>query len=630
MSLVAFRNSLAMLKRQWIFLLALLLPIGTCIPCTASAYDAHPKLVVILVIDQFREDYLERYRADFKGNGFTLFLDHGAYFPDCYFDYANLVTAAGHSAIATGAYSDGNGIAGNEWWDLVRNNKRPITSVEDPRYSIVGLPAAAPASAREGASPRNLSASTIGDEIRLATKGESKLFGISLKDRAAILTSGHTANGAFWIDPQSGAFISSTYYMTSLPDWATTFNQSDNAGQARTAAGVSGDAPFFTAVGPTDAAIQYELSFAQALIQGENLGTGNVTDVLTISISSTDLLGHRVGPDSPDQQQLVDQLDGNLDQFFTWLDHNVPGGLHNVWLVLTADHGVAPVPATAQLLGIPAATISIKPLTVALNKNMNERFSPGQDLEYLLPDQDLPYIALNIPTFERAGINELEAERAIQDSIPAAVAGLDPTVDQSDAAVHPGDKRVPPQPRVFRTFTRLQLASLQPGLPPTEFGRLMAHSYSPNGGWYVMVVPDAYQVPGSGNGATHFSPYSYDRHVPMGFYGSVFTPGTFHGRVEPVDIAATLAALLGVNQPSASIGHILTQAIHPEVEVKSRRPDLRRNGHRESSRPASGAAPDATTVTPTKPHPTTPVPVSPTTPAPSQAQPAPPSPGSQP
>ncbi len=616
-----------MLKRLWICLFALLLPISSCIPCTASAYDAHPKLVVILVIDQFREDYLERYRTDFKGNGFNLFLDHGAYFPDCYFDYANLVTAAGHSAIATGAYTDGNGIASNEWWDLARNTKRPITSVEDPRYSLIGLPANAAQSAREGASPRNLLATTIGDEVRLATKGESKLFGISLKDRAAILTAGHTANGAFWIDPQSGAFVSSTYYMSSLPDWAATFNQSDQVAQARTAAGVSADAPFFSAVGPTDAAIQYELNFAQALIQGENLGSGNVTDVLTISISSTDILGHRVGPDSADQQQLVDQLDGNLDQFSTWLDHNVPGGLHSVWLVLTADHGVAPVPAIAQQFGIPAAAIPIKPLISALNKNMNDRFSPGQKLEYLLPDQDLPYIALNIPTFERDGINELEGERAIQDSIPAAIASLDSTSATPDSEVQPSAKRLPPQPAVFRTFTRLQMESLQPGLPPTEFGRLIAHSYSPNGGWYVMLIPDAYQVPGSGKGATHFSPYSYDRHVPLGFYGSVFTPATFRGRVEPVDIAATLAALLDVNQPSASIGHILTQAIHPEVEVKPRRESLRHRRTGETSQPTRATTPAVKTTPPatSRPAGNTATPATPVTP-----QTAPAGPGQQP
>ncbi len=618
-----------MLKRLVVSLFVPLLAISTCIPCFASAYDAHPKLVVILVIDQFREDYLERYRADFKGNGFDLFLDHGAYFPDCYYDYANLVTAAGHSVISTGAYSDGNGIASNEWWDLARNTKRPISSVEDPRYSIVGLPSTIPESAREGASPRNLLASTIGDEVRLATKGESKLFGISLKDRSAILTAGHTANGAFWIDPQSGAFVTSTYYMPSLPDWATTFNQSDNADLARTAPGAPANAPFFSSVGPTDAAIQYELNFAQALIQGENLGAGNVTDVLTISISSTDILGHRVGPDSPDQRQLVDQLDGNLDQFFTWLDHNIPGGLRSVWLVLTADHGVAPVPAVAQQLGIPAATISMKPLIADLNKNMNERFSPGQDLEYLLPHQDLPYISLNIPIFERAGINEFEAERAIQDSIPAAVASLDPSANKPDNAVQPGNKRVPPQPRVFRTFTRLQLASLQPGLPPTELGRLIAHSYSPNGGWYVMLIPDAYQVPGSGNGATHFSPYSYDRHVPLGFYGSVFTPGTFPGRVQPVDIAATLADLLGVNQPSASIGHILTQAIHPEVAAKPRREELRHGRHHEPARPHHSETSAGTPGTPAKTSPSEHTPAS-TKPSKSSTQKAPASPGSQP
>lgn len=629
MRLIASPGSLAMFKRLSISLFALLLSLSTCIPCSASAYDAHPKLVVILVIDQFREDYLERYRTDFKGNGFNLFLDHGAYFPDCYYDYANLVTAAGHSAISTGAYSDGNGIASNEWWDLNRNTKRPISSVEDPRYSIVGVPSTAQQPAREGASPRNLLASTIGDEVRLATKGESKLFGISLKDRAAILTSGHTANGAFWIDPQSGAFVTSTYYMPSLPDWATTFNQGDNAAQARTAAGVTPDASFFSSVGPTDAAIQYELNFAQSLIQGENLGGGNVTDVLTISISSTDILGHRVGPDSPDQRQLVDQLDGNLDQFFTWLDHNIPGGLQNVWLVLTADHGVAPVPTAAQQLGIPAATIAMKPLIAALNKNMNERFSPGQNLEYMLPAAGLPYISLNIPTFQRAGINELEAERAIQDSIPAAFASLDPSANKPDNAVQPENQRVPPQPKVFRTFTRLQLASLQPGLPPTEFGKLMAHSYSPNGGWYVVLIPDAYQVPGSGHGATHFSAYSYDRHVPLGFYGSVFTPGTFRGRVQPVDIAATLADLLGINQPSASIGQVLAQAIRPEVEVKPKREVPRRKSHHEPARSAHPKATAEKPQTPATARPAEHTPASAVSPS-SSTRKAPASPGSHP
>lgn len=577
---ISCRIRLPMLKRFWISLFAVLLTLLPTVPCAASAYDAQPKLVVILVIDQFREDYLERYRADFKGEGFDLFLDHGAFFPDCYYDYANLVTAAGHATIGTGAYTDGHGIENNQWWDLSRNTKRPITSVEDPRYSIVGLPANAPESAREGASPRNLLATTVGDEVRLATAGQAKLYGVSLKDRAAILPSGHAANGAFWIDPQSGTFVTSTYYMPNLPDWAIAFNQSDALTTARTSAGVADNAPFFASVGPTDAAIQYEIAFTEALIQGEKLGSDNVTDILTLSISSTDILGHRVGPDSPDQRALIDQLDGNLNDFFHWLDHNVPGGLRNVWIAFSADHGVAPVPADAQKLGIPAATVDLKGLVKNLNQSMNDRFSPGQQLAYLLPDQEVPYIALNAPVFQHAGVNELEAERAIQDAIPAAMQTLlPPDAKKPDSAVKPGDTRLAPEPRLFRTYTRLQMASLQPGLPPTAFGRLIAHSYSANGGWYVMIVPGDYEVPAPGTGATHYSPYSYDRHVPLAFYGSAFTPGTYRGRVQPVDLAATLAALLDVNQPSASIGHILSKAIrnlppaaaaHPATHRKTR------------------------------------------------------------
>ncbi len=588
-------------KRLLVLVLSALLPLLTSLPAAASAYDAHPKLVVILVIDQFREDYLERYRSDFKDQGFRLFLDGGAYFPECYYQYANTETAPGHSTIATGAYSNGHGIAGNFWWDLSRNTKRPISSVEDPRYSLVGMPEN---KVYEGSSPRNLLATTLGDEVRLATKGEAKLYGVSLKNRAAILTAGHSANGAFWIDPVSGRFVTSTYYMDALPAWAAAFDNSDRAAQARTKAGVAPDAPFYAEVGPTDAAVSYELDFAQALIQGEGLGTHDVTDVLTISISSTDILGHAVGPDSPVQHELVDQLDGNLDQFFSWLDKNVPGGLHNVWMVLTADHGVAPVPADATALGIPAATIQLKELAAALNTAMNQQFSPGQALPYMLPDQQLPYLSLNRPEFERAGLNEHEAERAVQQAIIPALAAIrkqgDPANVTPDSAVKPSAKRLPPEPEIFRTFTREQMASLEPGVPPTPFGTLIANSYSPNGGWYVMVVPEAYQMESRSHGTTHFSPYSYDRHVPLGFYGSAFVPGRYLNPTQPVDIAATLAALLGINQPSASVGHVLTVALRPEPvtppQIHKRGAAKNRSTHRKkfSSKSSSSSTPKKT------------------------------------
>jgi arylsulfatase A-like enzyme len=568
----------------------------------ASAYDGHPRLVVILVIDQFRADYLERYRADFKGRGFRLFLDKGAYFEDCYYDYANTKTAPGHATLGTGAYTDGHGISANAWWDLARNKTRPVTSVEDDRYHILG---AVHSGNEPGASPLNLRASTVGDSLRLATQGQAKVFGISLKDRAAILPTGYSANGAYWVEPSSGAFITSSYYMEALPDWVTAFNSGDRAGQAEQEAGSPGTRDFYEVVGATSAGNAYELDFARALITNEQLGGHPVTDMLVVSLSPTDLVGHHLGPDSPQERQMVDSLDTQLDSFFTWLDKNVPGGLANTWVTLSADHGVAPVPAAAQALGMPAATIDIVKFVANLNDAMNAKFSPGEKVEYLLPQQELPYLSLNRPSFEVAGINEQEAEQAIQQAVPAAVAALPPTAplppqpaplptppplpktlpsassrqrSRSRASITatkpvisppaPPPVRQPAIPIVVHTYTRQELAAGQ--LPPSEWGLLLAHSYSPNGGWYVMVIPEAFQMQTlPAGGTTHFSPWSYDRHVPLGFFGAPFTPGIYHGRVQPVDLAATLASVLGLTQPSASVGKVLTQAIHtlPPVPI---------------------------------------------------------------
>jgi hypothetical protein len=671
----------------------------------ASAYDARPKLVVILVTDQFRGDYLDRYRSDFKGKGFRLFLDHGAYFEDCYYDYANTKTAPGHATLGTGAYTDGHGISSDSWWDLTRNKERPVSSVEDERYHLVG--AADAKEAGIGASPLNLLASTLGDSMRLETQGQSRVFAISLQDRAAILPAGHSANGAYWIDAASGAFITSSYYMSALPDWVTAFNTGGRIGQAEQEAGVSVPNKFYDSVGGTPAANSYELDFARALITGENLGQHSSTDLLVVSLSANDILGHQVGPDSPEEKEMVDGLDQQLDSFFTWLDKNIPGGLTSTWIALSADHGVAPDPATTTQLGIPPANIDVDRLTASLNDAMNAKFSPGEKVQYLLPDQELPYLALNRPSFEVAGINEQEAEQAIQEAVPAAFASLAPppsdaeaqnpasggasaksaadaaslspnAAQQPNTAVNPNPapsptpnagakpatpnsptlnaktretpsasttrrtragragaaaappppdlsillpppSRVPPVPAVVGNYTRLQLAA--GAFPASEWGLLLAHSYSPNGGWYVMVIPAGFEMQKMQGGTTHFSPWSYDRHVPLAFYGAPFTPGSYHGGVQPVDLAATLASLLGVNQPSASIGHVLNQAIHAvpasaETTLRRRRPIQSdaspASGPPASSPPASSpATPSPATPSPAAPVPATPGPVAP-------------------
>ena len=517
-------------------------------PARADAYNGSPKLVIVLVIDQFRGDFLDRYRADFNTpSGFNLFLKRGAYFTDCYYQYANTMTAPGHSTIATGAYTDGHGIALNEWWDLNRSTTHPVSSVEDEQYQILGDHTAKDI----GASPRNELASTLGDEVVLASRGQSKLFGISLKDRAAILTSGHASTGAFWLDHASGHFVSSTYWGPQLPAWVQTFNASGRTEQALKQANAT-PGHFYEEVGAHPASVSYLLDFAQALIAAEKLGQHSTTDVLTISISSTDILGHKVGPDAPEQRAMIDAIDVDLNSFFTWLNTQVPGGMGSVWVSLTGDHGIGPTLPAATAAHMAAAQYSLPRTIAALDAGLNDRFSPGKKLHYML-ESELPYVTLDPRAFTSQKVSEEVAENAVADLLPAAVAASVPAA--------PDSGRLPPRALVRHTYTRLQMAASQ--LPPTPEGRRIAQSYSPNGGWYVLFTPGLYAQT-SATGTNHYTPYSYDRHVPLAFFGAPFVPGTYHDAVEPVDIAATFASLLRVNRPSAAVGRVLTEALRPE------------------------------------------------------------------
>ncbi len=529
----------------------LALSLGLPRPACADVYRATPKLVIELVIDQFRGDFLDRYRDDFKTpSGFNLFLKRGAYFTDCYYEYANTMTAPGHSTIGTGAYTDGHGISLNEWWDLDRSTTHPVSSVEDETYQIVGDHTPDDI----GTSPRNELASTLGDEVVLASRGQSKLFGISLKDRAAILTSGHASNGAFWLDHHTGHFVSSTYWGPQLPTWAQTFNASGRADRALKDAGAT-PGNFYEDVGSKPASVSYLLDFARALIINEQLGRHNTTDVLTISISSTDILGHRVGPDAPEQEAMIDAIDTNLNGFFTWLNTQVPGGMDNVWVSLTGDHGVGPTLPAALADHMAAARFSFPEVTTALEAGLNQRFSPGKKTKYLL-QSELPYITLDPRPFRALKVSEADAEAALADLLPDAVKAVAP-----DAA-----SRLPTRALVRHTYTRLQMANGQ--VPATPEGQRILHSYSSNGGWYVLMTPGMYEQ-ASASGTNHYTPWSYDRHVPLAFFGSPFVPGLYHQSVAPVDIAATFASLLHINRPTAAVGRVVTEALKPEPSAVS-------------------------------------------------------------
>ena len=417
-----------------------------------------------------------------------------------------------------------------EWWD--QKKKRMVTSVEDDTTKLVGI-----AEDKTGASPHNLLADTLGDELKLATQGKSRVFGVSLKDRAAVLPAGYAGDAAYWIDAKSGTWVTSTYYRSDLPKWVQDFNSSRPAkywdrdwkdaqgtvlrstahrtsekdkNKAKDKDG--SDAGFYEVIGSTSFGNEYEFEFAKELMLYENVGRGPATDLLSISLSPNDILGHQVGPDSPEMQQMALDLDRELADFFNFLGHQI--GLADVWIAFSADHGVSSLPDAVKKLHIPAANLNGKELEAQINASLAAKFSPGHPVAYVKLDYPLAWLDQN--AFASAKIREADAESAVGEAMKQA--GL----------------------RDY--YTKSQLA--EGHVPDTALGRKYLNSYSPEGSWYVMGVPDIYAV-GPAKGTDHTSPYSYDTHVPLAFYGLPFQPGTYRTNTEPIDMAATFASLLG-------------------------------------------------------------------------------------
>jgi arylsulfatase A-like enzyme len=539
-----------MKKLGQLFLLLVLL--SFCISIAhADAYDARPKLVIVVVFDQFRGDYLDRYRAEFGAkNGWNLFLKQGAHFTECYYDYANLVTAAGHATIGTGAYTDGHQIPLNEWYERSPDGTlRQVSSVADDRYKLVGAPAGT--KDLTGASAHREMATTLGDELVLATHGHARVYGVSLKDRAAILTSGHATTGAFWVDHETGQWVTSTYWMKELPQWAKDFNAGNHAADAR-AKGHASKGNFYEIVGRTAASVQYQLDFAQTLIDAEKLGDNpaGVTDMITISISSTDINGHAFGPDDPSQEALIVQSDALLDAFFTHLDQTI--GLKNILIAVTGDHGVATSQKAGNADHMPVLQFPADLFTKPLEEMLEAKY-PLKDKGAYILQMDNPYLLLNQEAFEAAGLSEETAENTTAAMLKQVFASLSDSKDMEG-------RREPPV--LTHVYTNKQMR--EGLLPDTQYSRLVAHSYSPNVGWALHLNFGPYQFPWNGTGTTHFSANSYDRHVPLDFFGEPFVPGTYHTLVAPVDIVATFASLLRINRPSAAVGRPLTEALRKE------------------------------------------------------------------
>ncbi len=494
----------------------------------ASAYDGRPKLIVIIIADQFRADFLDRHRASFGPSGFNTFLERGAVFADCRYDYAVTVTAPGYTTLLTGAYPDGHGINNNSWWDPEK--KRLVSAEQDDATTGLG--------AKSGGSPGHVLASTLGDELKLATGGKSRVFAVSLKRRAAILPAGHAANAAYWVDDSTGAIATSSFYRKDLPEWVKAFNAGgrlekyrnlewkDAAGKTLRATSASGS--FEDSIAETPFATEYQLEFARQLIQEEKLGAGPATDLLIVSLSAPDHLGHAVGPDSPEIASMILALDRQFGEFLGYLGRQL--GLANVWLVFTADHGIPPLPQTAWDMHQPASNVDVSAVRRKTNAVLGSRL--GANADYIAAIE-WPVAYLSPDAFAAANMDEEQAEQAAGEAL-AKLADWDG----------------------FFTRYRIERGTL----PPTALGRRYAHSFSPYGGWYVIGVPGWNAEP-IVRGTSHGSPWAYDTHVPLALYGLPFRPGVYRQSVEPVDLAPTLASLLGIAPPSHSVGRVLTEAL---------------------------------------------------------------------
>ena len=550
-------------------------------PTTTSTEARRPRLVLLIAVDQFRHDYLERFGDLFGKNGLRRLLRDGAVWDQANYDHTPTYTAPGHATMMTGAYPAETGIVGNEW--IERETGRRITSVTDSSVKVLGGgPNDAPAS------PRRLMASTLGDELRLATNDRSKVIGISVKDRSAILPAGRHANAAYWFSPLSGNMISSTFYFPSLPAWVSDFNQKRPAdkffgkswerllpeSEYLKRAGVdappwevvgsaSGDtnvfphkitgnlsapgAQFYSALDFTPFSNDLLVEFAEAALLNEKLGQDDDTDVLTVSFSANDYVGHRYGPYSQEAMDITLRVDRQIETFLDFVDAKV--GLRNTIVIFTADHGVAPIPEHATTLGLDGARLNtdeiLKTIRAAISARFNpKRTSPDPTADYIytynLGGQPQPgfingNIYLNYAALKRDAVNADEVARVVRDAA---------------LTVH----------GISRGYTRAQLAQGAVSISdPIE--RRVLHGFYANRSGDVVLIPDPYSYLGEGVLATHGSPYSYDTHVPLIIVASGLIPGHYYDPASPADIAPTVSLLLKTTPPSSAVGRVLTEAL---------------------------------------------------------------------
>ena len=483
-----------------------------------------PKLVLAIAIDQFRYDYLTRYRSEYTG-GLNRLLTKGAVFTDANYEHAPTVTAVGHSTFLSGALPCVSGIVGNEWFD--RASAKTVTSVSDDSVKLLG------GSSEGGASPRRMLVSTIGDELKIASGGKSHVIGVSLKDRSAILPVGHMADGAFWVEGKTGSIVSSTYYFSELPSWVKDLNGSKPADKYAGLFWVGGKLPatgdpsLYPALPATPFGNELIELIAERAIASEKLGKHDATDVLAVSFSSNDYVGHAFGPDSPEAHDTSVLTDKLLDKFFRYVEAQV--GMQNALVVLTADHGVAPVPEISIQRKIGGGRMPGTIVQETVQAALEQQFGKGK---WILS----------------AGAEAIYLDRELMRQKKHPSADVERVAAEAARSV----------PHVARVFTREQLTEGR--AMDDAIGRRVQNGFHPVRGGDLVIVLEPYWLYGA-KGTTHGTPYNYDTHVPIIFMGAGIKPGRYNKRAAPNDIAPTLATMLDVEIPSGSSGRVLDEML---------------------------------------------------------------------
>ncbi len=521
-----------------------------------SAQQQRPKLVVGIVVDQMKPDYIQRFYNDFSDNGFKRLMKEGYSFQNTHYNYLPTYTAPGHASIYTGTTPAIHGIIGNEWFSRKLGKDRYCT--DDSAVQTVGN-----GDKGEGAmSPKNLLATTITDELRLATNFKGKVIGMSLKDRGAILPAGHFANWAFWYS-KTGSFISSTFYGPTLPDWVTEFNNEkhylpyltknwellkplsayneslndDNPYEGKL---YKTDKPIF----PYDLKSMYEKNdagvlrstpfgnnileeFAKKAIEKEALGKDENTDFLTVSFSSTDYVGHILGPRSIELQDTYLRLDETIADFLNYLDKSVGKG--NYLLFLTADHAGA---ENAQFLKdnkYNVTNVEPKDIKKGLMKFSTDAF--GEDILLNYSNFNLYFDKEKIKT---KALDLVKVKQAFKDYLM--------TQDQV--------KRVYSEEEILAdNGNDYHLHCIARGYDPSENGDL------------VILDKPGYIEYGA-TGTSHGTTYSYDTHVPLIFFGWNIKAGETHDRKVITEIAPTIAQKINISFPNATEAQVLTEILN--------------------------------------------------------------------